>query len=40
MGSWEKLSLSESEGSKFATRDDQETEGQVLFFFSKLDSCV
>ena len=30
MGSWEKLSLSESEGSKFAIRDDQEAEEHLL----------
>ena len=30
MGLWEKLSLSESEGSKFAIRDDQEAEEQCL----------
>ena len=30
MGSWEKLSLSESEGSKFAIRDDPRAEEHVL----------
>ena len=30
MGSWEKLSLSEFEGSKFAIRDDQEVEEHRL----------
>ena len=30
MGSWEKLSLSEFEGSKFAIRDDQEAEEHRL----------
>ena len=30
MGLWEKLSLSESEGSKFAIRDDQEAEEHLL----------
>ena len=30
MGSWEKLSLSESEGNKFAIRDDQEAEEHLL----------